>query len=197
MAATAQIDNRRDILLLLLYAPGATGNANEPVTGRTRLVKMLFLFKNEALKHFRRGTRVNDSNFYEFFAWNFGPFSRDVYDDLTFFSLRNFIETSESEEVTLPESVAEWERWLSTTDDVSDDPAVVDYAEEDFTLTDKGVRFAKPMWDSLSNAQRTLLKEFKTRVNKVSLRALLRYVYEEYPDSTTKSTIKEKVLADD
>ena len=70
-----RIDNRRDIMLLLLYSPGVQNETNEPIVGRTRLVKMLFLFKTEALKHFRSGTALNESEFYQFFPWNFGPFS--------------------------------------------------------------------------------------------------------------------------
>ena len=89
-----RIDNRRDILLLLLYSPGVQDETNEPIVGRTRLVKMLFLFKTEAFKHFRGGTALNESEFYQFFPWNFGPFSSQVYDDLTFFTLRGFIEAN-------------------------------------------------------------------------------------------------------
>ena len=67
----ATLNNRKDILLLLLYSPGKTGNPNEPIVGRTRLIKMLFLFKKEALAHFAHGTEISDENFYEFFCVEF------------------------------------------------------------------------------------------------------------------------------
>ena len=110
---TPKINNRKDILLLLLYSPGVSDRINEPIIGRTRLVKMLFLFKKEAMQHFSKGTLISDENFYQFFPWNFGPFSSQVFDDLTFFLLRGFIEpTTSTDDESLPESAAEWERWL-------------------------------------------------------------------------------------
>jgi hypothetical protein len=34
----------KHILLLLLYSPGNSDHPNEPLVGRTRIIKMLFLF---------------------------------------------------------------------------------------------------------------------------------------------------------
>jgi hypothetical protein len=56
----AKINNRRDVLLLLLYSPGKRGAINEPIVGRTRLVKMLFLFSKEGLPQYRKGTEINE-----------------------------------------------------------------------------------------------------------------------------------------
>src|SRR3989304_180692 len=98
-----RIDNRKDLLLLLLFSPGRTSEANEPIVGRTRLMKMMFLFKEEAMSHFLRETDIPEGEFYEFFPWHFGPFSREVYDDLTFFLLRGFLEGNAVEEDALPE----------------------------------------------------------------------------------------------
>jgi len=52
MPDPSRITNRRDILLLLLYSPGVSSQVNERIAGRTRLVKMLFLFKKELLGQF-------------------------------------------------------------------------------------------------------------------------------------------------
>ncbi|MCD4823059.1 MAG: hypothetical protein K8S55_00490 [Phycisphaerae bacterium] len=188
------IDNRKDILLLLLYSPGRGENSNEPITGRTRLVKMLFLFKEEALPYFKHETDIPEDEFYEFFPWNFGPFSRDVYDDLTFFTLRGFVEANEVEENTLPESAAEWEEWLSLSGSSISDESISEYQEESFRLTEKGCDFAKQLYETLSSPQRKLLREFKKRTSIVPLQALLQYVYENYENMTTRSTIKEQVL---
>ncbi len=106
-----KIDNRKDILLLMLYSSGVRDRVNEPIVGRTRLVKMLYLFKMEALPHFQQGTEITEDNFYEFHPWDFGPFSREVYDDINFFLLRGFIRSSISDEESLPESEAEWDQW--------------------------------------------------------------------------------------
>lgn len=188
------IDNRRDILLLLLYSPGRTEQSNEAITGRTRLMKMLFLFREEALKHFRSGIQIDSENFYQFFPWDFGPFSREVYDDLTFFELRGFIEHEDSEEDTLPESAAEWEQWLAMSRADTGEEPVSEYDEQVFRLTPKGEGFAAELHATLSVAQKQLLHDFKARLLKVPLRALLKYVYENYQDQTTKSKIKEQVV---
>ena len=189
-----RIDNRRDILLLLLYSPGVQNEINESIVGRTRLVKMLFLFKTEALQHFRAGTAISEENFYEFFAWNFGPFSSQVYDDLMFFTLRGFIDAEDTTEDPLPESAAEWHQWLTSSphDEVAD--SFVAYDEQQFRLTDKGKAFTSQLFDALSHAQKKLLHQFKKRLNGTPLRAILRYVYEKYPEQIERSQITEDVL---
>ena len=189
-----KVDNRRDVLLLLLYSPGKKGEFNEPITGRTRLVKMLFLFREEGLKHFRRGTKIDEHDFYEFFPWNFGPFSRQVYDDLTFFTLRGFIEAQETTEDPLPQSAAEWEEWLTSSGMDPEDYLRLDYSEEAFRLTERGRRFTESLYATLSDNQRRFLREFKRRLTGAAVRAIVRYVYENYPEYTTRSEIKEQVL---
>jgi len=193
-----QINNRRDILLLLLYSPGKTDQPNEPIIGRTRLVKMLFLFREEALPYFRKGTEVSidEKNFYLFFAWNFGPFSREVYDDLTFFTYHGFIEQKDTEEEALPESAAEWEKWLTMSRPDSSEENLFEYDEQVFSLTDRGVTFTRRLYEQLSAEQKRLLREFKARIVKAPLRALLQYVYKNYESMTIKSKIREEVLGE-
>lgn len=189
------INNRRDILLLLLYSPGKSPRPNQPIVGRTRLVKMLFLFKEEALKHFKKGTSIDEGNFYDFFAWNFGPFSSQVYDDLNFFELRGFIRKSESTEETIPESAAEWERWLSAGLPEADDESYSEYEEQEFELTPKGEAFVENnLYGELSLKQQKLLQEFRARMESAPLRGILKYVYENYPELTERSEIREQVL---
>lgn len=189
-----KIDNRRDILLLLLYSPGRKPEVNEPIQGRTRLVKMLFLFREEALEHFRRGTAIDAKNFYEFFPWNFGPFSRQVFDDLNFFTLRGYIQSRQSAEETLPESAAEWAEWVQSAECEEDDE-VSEYEEQEFLLTEaRGVPYAASLFALLSTEQRRLLREFKSRTTRIHLRALLEYVYKNYESQTTKSLIRDQVL---
>lgn len=191
MPSPPRIDNRKDLLLLLLYSPGRTGSYNEPIVGRTRLVKMLFLFREELLERFRKGTELSPDSYYEFYPWHYGPFSRDVYDDLTFFTLRGFIEPSESPEVSLPESKDELERWTSPLGAWQDDEAVGGYCEEEFKLAPEGEQYVKDLFELLSPEQRELLRDFKRRTSSAPLRALLRYVYSNYPKMTTRSRIKD------
>lgn len=191
----AKIDNRRDVLLLLLYSPGRSQEVNRPIVGRTRLVKMLFLFRKEALRDFRKGTEISEENFYEFFPWNFGPFSSQVYDDLNFFELREFLVRGETDEDTIPESAAEWAMWLSSSRPDSADDELSEYSEETFCLAEKGKKFVEEaLLPLLSLAQTRLLREFRARLEDAPLRAILKYVYENYPDQIEKSTIREQVL---
>lgn len=189
-----KIDNRKDVLLLLLYSPGRTAEINEPIVGRTRIVKMLFLFSREAMKHFRAGTAITEENFYAFFPWNFGPYSQQVFDDLEFFRLRGFIDPEEAEEEALPESAAEWQAWLSTSGTDVDDGRVTEYTEQVYRLNQKGLAFTARLYEALSPEQRKMLREFKRKTTSTPLRALLKYVYENYPDQTTKSEIRDQIL---
>ncbi len=157
---------------------------------------MLFLFKKEAIKKFKKNTSINEDNFYEFFAWNFGPFSKDVYDDLTFFENIDFVTRSDSESYTSPEDAAEFFEWVSQSDSDFEinEVSVDEYKEEIFSLTQKGVDFSRGLFDGLSGEQKSLLKAFKARINKASLRAVLQYVYENYEQYTEKSKIKDDIL---
>lgn len=191
-----KINNRKDVLLLLLYSPGETDQINEPVNGRTRLVKMLFLFKKEALEHFKKGTSINENDFYQFFGWDFGPFSKEAYDDLTFFILRGFVEIKNLDEESLPESLEEWKEWLTISgiDFNREELGLDEYFEEKFCLTEKGINFTKNMYDLLNSSQKELLRSFKAKINPMPLRVLIRYVYKKYPEMTENSKIKEQVV---
>lgn len=190
------VTNRKDILLLMLYSPGKTDQKNEPMSGRTRLVKALYLFRREVLPHFKQGTEITEQNFYEFFPWHFGPFSAEVYDDLAFFILNKFVELRSSAEEPMEASSAEWQAWITGMGADGLDPEEQTYVEEQFRLTHKGVEFVeKKLWPSLSSAQIGLLKEFKKKVQS-PLRAILRYVYSTYPESIEKSQIKDEVLSE-
>ncbi len=71
--------SREDWILLLLFAGGNRRKYNEPVSGRTRLMKELFLLGQWA-------TEVED--FFEFRRYKFGPYSHEVLR-----SLDRFIES--------------------------------------------------------------------------------------------------------
>jgi len=191
-----EINNKKDILLLLLYSPGKTDEINESVRGRTRITKMMYLFKKEVLKHFKKGTEITEDNFYKFFPWNFGPFSTEVYDDLTFFVLQQFVREEDCfDEPALPESEEEWEAWLDNSGIGQEENRYDEYYEREYTLKEKGMNFVRQkLWGDLSNSQKKLLKEFKAKMTSVPLRALVRYVYSNYPEDTINSAIKDDVF---
>ena len=190
-----KINNRRDILLLMLYSPGVGDEPNEPIVGRTRLVKMLFLFQKELWSDFRRGTEIAEDDFYRFFPNDYGPFSGQIYDDIEFFSLHRFIKSSIAQEETLSESIGEWEIWLSESDSGGNE-RIVEYSEEEFSLSEeKGFPFATELYALLSENQKKMLRFFKQRMVKTPLRAIIRYVYGKYPELAEKSKIRDSVFA--
>lgn len=191
------VNNKKDILLLLLYSPGQTNQINEPIIGKTRFIKMLFIFKKECLQYFLKGTAITDENFYEFFPWKFGPFSSEIYDDIMFFTLRDFIETGVTDEEVLPEAAAEWEKWMQMS---IEDPydaygdEISEYEEFSYKLSEKGLQFTKELFDTLSSDQKNTLQTFKKKLNGIPLGALIRYVYDTYPEFIEKSLIRDKII---
>lgn len=187
----------KKILLLLLYSPGENSNINEPVAGRTRLIKMMFLFDKEIKKDFAKDRDLEFIKMPEFFPWHYGPFSKDVFDYLEFFINNGYIsstpldtERSESEE-------SEYRNWMDDYlfDDERDLLSNI-RNEEHFSLTGVGIDFVKQRldWEELSENQKMILREFKKGINAASLQAILRYTYLKYPDYTGKSKIKDGVL---
>jgi uncharacterized protein YwgA len=74
------------LLVMLLYAPGTTGRANEPVKGRTRIQKLMFLTYQE------RGVKKEVKEEMKYFPHKAGPFSPDLWDDLEFLRLAKVVE---------------------------------------------------------------------------------------------------------
>ena len=189
----------RDILLLLLYVPGATGEFNEPIRGRTRLMKFLFIFEREIWQAYRFDRSIEKVAMPEFYPWNFGPFSKDVFDDVEFFVRIGMIEVSGGgeQEATLEEA-EEFAWWQSTTavGESSEGEEYSDYTDEVFQLSDLGKGFIEDarLYESLSENQRAILSEYKRRFNDTPLYAILRYVYDKYPEMTDKSQIRDQVL---
>lgn len=189
------IENRKDLLLLLLYSPGWSNSKNEPIAGRTRLVKMIFLFQEEELKNFNAD--FSQVAMYDYHAWKYGPFSKNVYDDLMFFQLRGFIESKNTDDSSF-EGAEEYYEWQNSNLDETEDNIVEinDYCEEEYSLTQEGIDFVENnLYKTLSNNQKSMLNIFKSRFNNMPLKSLLLYVYKRYPEQTNESLIKDKLLS--
>ena len=61
--ADIAIESFTDLLIALLYAPGRTGAANEPIEGRTRIQKLLFLLQQAAVVHQTQHVRPSNLAF--------------------------------------------------------------------------------------------------------------------------------------
>lgn len=186
----------KHILLLLLYSPGIHNKINEPIKSRTRIIKMMFLFKHEIKKDFLKNGNIKDIKFPQFIPWHYGPFSKEIYDDIEFFKNNDFIIDERLEDEMREFELDELEEW-------SDDFLFEDekellipyYNEESFKLTNKGLDFVQPkIYNHLTQNQKNILQEFKQKINNSSLEAILRYTYLEYKEFAEKSKIKEKIL---
>jgi uncharacterized protein YwgA len=180
----------KHILLLLLYSPGKTTEFNEPITGRIRIVKMMFLFDKEIKKSFFKDVDIELVSFPEFFPWNYGPFSKDVYNDIEFFINNGFIDTQlEAKEKTDME-MDEFEDWIKDYIFDDEEELLFPYVRnvECFQLTSKGLEFFKEkMYGQLSDNQKEIIIKFKERINEATPQAILRYTYLKYPEYTSKS----------
>lgn len=184
-----------DIILLLLYSPGYTNEINEPIAGRTKITKMLFLFEKELAKKFKLNQITGNENIFKFEAWNYGPMSKTIFKDLDFLKNIGFIRNNtDIPNNLLIEEVDEYNHYIEEFAD--EDDSLTEFKNEVFKLTEKGEQFVqdKNKYKSLTEEQKKYLKEFKTKLNRASLRDILKYVYTTYPDYTSKSLIKKQVL---
>lgn len=186
----------KDFLLALLYSPGIDKKCNEPIVGRTKLTKMVFLFDKEIYKQFFDDINIKLP---EFEPYHYGPFSRQLFVDLKFFMSIGFIET---EETLIPISSAEkYEVTIDPDDDCWDcvlfeEPD--DNVELKYKLSEIGEKYVKErVWDTFSTPQKETISIFKSKINSISLDSLLNYVYNKYPESATKSRIADRYLSKD
>lgn len=195
MANTPSLTGK-DLLLMLLYSPGTESQVNEPIKGRTRITKMIFIFQKEVYKDFRL-----DISQVDFKDWNFGPWSEELFQDLDFFKNIGFLssvveliaENKESSVDISSEEADEFEMWQKNF--VMNDNAVETYSQEVFSLLDLGVEYTeKNLYKGLTDNQKKILQEFKKKFNSISLFTILRYVYSKYPETIKNSKIKDKIL---
>lgn len=189
-----RIDNRKDLLLLLLFAPGQSNKENETISGRTRLMKLLYLFERE-LMDLMPSLRKVTSQAYSFNPYHYGPFSKDVFDDIAFLENVRMVEEEDEGNSSMAE-IAETRLYFDDLmiDQTGSEEDQEFYLEPVFKLTeDRGVEFARSLFDQLSQNEKKLLSEFKARFNSLPLSTILRYVYANYPESAVKSRIRDSI----
>lgn len=189
----------KKFILLLLYSPITTGgNVNVPIAGRTRLMKMGFLFKEEVLSDFQKDRTFDEVVLPEYFAWKYGPFSEELLNDLEFLINQEYIKArSGSSPIPAELDEAEYGEYDFWVDDM-DEFRVREYDEEVFELTEeKGLPKAKEIWDVLSENQKKYLIEFKKVLNRASLNRILEYIYKKYQKEgyIDKSLVRERYLS--
>jgi hypothetical protein len=187
--------SRRNLLLLLI------GLDSDPsgLGGITRLQKLLFLLEEE------EGLKPTEGG-YEFQAFKAGPYSPELYDDLEFLENLGLLKaevTSEASEAEAEEMDRlsfdhligrEFEK-SSDGEDV-DGPASADtYEERRFRLTEEGRKRIEELMQSGEVAPvANKIRRIKSKYGKYSLNDLLYHVYTKFPEMTTESEIRDKVL---
>lgn len=141
--------HRKLLPLALMYA-----GDQEPIEGRTRLQKMVFLMQQRFEKQDKNPVQSND---YEFIAYDYGPFSKDLYSDLDHLSDQGRIQDTEEE--------------------LRDGNSKYIYSIED-----QGVQFVEQQLNK-EEAQQILdlAEEIKDEYNDVLLSDLIETVYSKYP----------------
>jgi len=170
----SQLD-REDILLLLLSALSACGT-KQRVAGITRLEKMMFLLQKET------GFSAKLQNKFNFEPWKFGPFSREIYEDLDLLACLGLVEAEVQE---LP-GYAEYTEEDRLIESEVDEPVV----QKVFTLTDRGCRVAEKLKAAISEKDWAEIGQLKRRFERVPLTRLIQYVYQKYPETTSKSVLE-------
>lgn len=179
-----------DYLLLLLYL-----NDKQPIRGAVRLIKMMFLF-NEQIAPVLKKKGLDSKNLPDFMAYNYGPFSKDVYEQVELFSGIKFIHIKdlyEMEEMSTVDNVSEKEfidECYEDEEEVKQESSFLEYS-----ITDVGSGFVEnELLGKITDEQLNLLKQYKKKITSMTIKELLYYVYTRYPEYTEKSMIKEEVL---
>ena len=188
--ADLPLAKRVHLLLLLLWASGKRGIANESIQGIVRIMKLLFLMKMDA------GLDKYVADYYTFVPYRLGPFEKAVYDDLDALVERNLVERKPIEENQLgPESRLPKE--LEIEESIDFDKTKINAI---YTLTDIGKKYAQAYAKGAEQIDAAILKsikDIKSTWASRPLRHLLKYVYKKYPEYTTESEILDKVLGSD
>jgi hypothetical protein len=181
---------------MVVIGLGGGDQLDDALGGITRLQKYLFLLEKEG------GVRAKGDGF-AFEPYKKGPYSAKLYDDLEFLENLGLLESRVTGTMTEDEAL---EVGKLSIDDLFEDPAAVKpgkqedvtadaFEERQFSLTPKGVEHIRRILASGDNrALADSVRKVKSRFASHSLSDLLHYVYTKYPDMTTASDIKHKVL---
>ena len=134
-------------------------NNEEPVEGRTRLQKMIFLTQ----KQLEDPDCLNER--YDYFPYDYGPFSKELYEDID-----DLVEDGVIEE----------------REETEEDGKKKYYYE----LTSEGEKILKDkLQEAGSDSIQDMIDEIKSKYNKMDLSELLDKIYAKYPDFAEESIL--------
>ncbi len=167
------LERRSDFLILLIHFA-------KEVWGNMRLVKLLFLLRNE-------GEAVkNVGDFYSHYAYNFGAFDEDILKDVKALKKLGVLEKKN------PPEYVETEGILMNMETI--EPVHVDGIYE---LTPRGEKVAQELLQSAEKKHPGVIKDIQSIVEKygrMNIDKLLAYTYKKYPDYAKNSKVKNEYL---
>lgn len=174
--------NGADYLLLLLYL-----NNCEPIESAVRLTKMMFLFEKEISPLLKKdGAEIG--NLPQFEPYNYGPFSKDVYEQIELFQSIKFLQVKNLKNKEKMSEVDDWEE--NEYVDEMGEPDIEFERKADgkyyqYSLLKKGKEYVRDkIMPEVTTNQKNILETYKTRITSTSIKAILRYVYTKYPEMT-------------
>lgn len=185
--------NGADYLLLLLYLDNKS-----PILGAIRLEKMMFLFNEEIAPRLKK-MGLDSDKLPEFIAYNFGPFSKDVYEQVELFKGIGFLQVTD---LKAKEELIEADDWEEGPFSKRLDYAGFQLNNEKrfykYQMLPLGENYvSKKICPELKAEQLDMLLQFKKKITSLSPKQILRYVYTKYPDFTSNSLIKDEVFDGD
>lgn len=180
-----------DYLLLLLYL-----NNHTPICGAVRLTKMMFLFKKEISEALKK-KNIECGKLPEFIPYNFGPFSKDVYEQVELFSNIGFIKVTDINAIEDMGEVDDWEESPFIDETVEQEDGYIRQNGKylKYEIERLGIDFVEQkILPNVTKEQKEILEMFKSKITSLSPKQILKYVYTKYPEFTENSLIKDEVL---
>ncbi|MEO0078234.1 MAG: hypothetical protein ABIK86_04450 [candidate division WOR-3 bacterium] len=180
----AKVRDRKDLLLLLLFAPGRLGRIGEGIRGTTRVMKLVFVM----LEELAAGRLVEEP--YQFQPYRFGPFAAAVYDDLEVLRRAGLVRRERLDQDGVP--VIERE--------TLDEGFEFNGLTTEYRLTKKGEKFARALLEDARRRKPDIepgLQVVKAKLGGLPLKALVRYIYERHPQFATESEILKEILGEE
>ena len=183
------LSGNRLALLLLLYGRGASGDLGEPIEGRTRLQKLMYLLNKEHRV-------VKSIANLKFEAYAYGPYRPELYDDLAFLKNMGYLTSRETGSLSSDEmqnNVITFDYLMGgLQEDVPEK-----YETERYQLSRPGFEAVEHYLTGVKEDPKlpsvlAAIQEVKTRFNRMPLRQLLRYVYTKYPEDARESVIADQ-----
>lgn len=145
-----------DYLLLLLYI-----NNKEPIKGSVRLTKMMFLF-NEQIAPALKSKGLDSNKLPDFIPYNYGPFSKDLYEQVDFFTGIGFMQVrdlNETEEMSGVDNIVEKEFVDECYEDEDETKSENSYREYRITATGSGF-VENELLEKVTSPQLELLQQY-------------------------------------